>query len=190
MADGEAQDDALSQVLGSSFGAEGPCAMFPEEPHKCLILHRIKFSVSLLSFLASLFMIFIIWLFRKYEVFRQRLILYLSISSALTSLTYLFATTPETTAETKCSIDGFLATYCDWSVLLWILNITINLTYQVSLLANRRTQGGITGASSTRLGAKPQKIKKINKKNFFFFFLAGPKAPSPVKKITPRCSCS
>lgn len=121
------------------------CAIFPEQPYKCDILHTIKFSVSILSFLASLFMIFIIWLFRKYELFRQRLILYLSISSAITSLTYLFATNPESSNTLKCTIDGFFATYCDWSVLLWILNITFNLTYQVQALANRKSSGSSKG---------------------------------------------
>lgn len=127
------------------------CAIFPEQPYKCDILHTIKFSVSILSFLASLFMIFIIWLFRKYELFRQRLILYLSISSAITSLTYLFATNPESSNTLKCTIDGFFATYCDWSVLLWILNITFNLTYQVQALANRKSSGSSNQKDNTEM---------------------------------------
>lgn len=152
------------------------CAIFPDDPRKCDILHQIKFSVSILSFLASMFMIFIIWLFRKYEVFRQRLILYLSISSAITSLTYLFAINPESANSLKCTLDGFFTTYCDWSVLLWILNITFNLTKQVNDLANRKT-------TVTTVSDKDGKLKPIKDNTEMFMQLIGWILPLGIASI-------
>jgi len=132
VADVEVSPEALSSQT---------CALFPEEPGRCIVLANIRLIISIISLIGACFMIFLIWLFRKYEEFRQRLILYLSISSALSSLTYLLSYgSSDGHKSLRCTTEAFFSTYADWSVLLWILCITFNLLFQVQKLVNRRIE--------------------------------------------------
>ena len=118
------------------------CLLFPEHPSRCVTLAWLKFSMSIVSMLGSAFIIFIIWLFRKYEkTTTQRLILYLSISSFLSAIVNLLAIEPkpDNARHKKCITSAFLSTYFDWSILLWVLCITNHLVLKVRSLNKRFT---------------------------------------------------
>lgn len=96
------------------------------------ILRAVSGSVS---FFASLFVIFLILYFKKYIIFTQRLILYLSIGSMLNGLSIALQGAnyfPDIIASTRyCICAGFFDQVTLWSVLLSICSITIDLYFNV-----------------------------------------------------------
>ena len=87
------------------------------------------------SFFASLFVIFLILYLKKYIIFTQRLILYLSISSMLNGLSVALQGAnyfPDNTASRwYCIWAGFFDQVTLWSVLLSICSITVDLYFNV-----------------------------------------------------------
>ncbi|CAB3992689.1 cyclic AMP receptor A [Paramuricea clavata] len=78
-----------------------------------------------LSFIGCFFIIVVIWLFKKYQIFTQRLILYLSIAAFLDSIAYVMpGFVPD---GTLCEFQAWWLSFFDWSVLLWACCITFNL---------------------------------------------------------------
>lgn len=126
-----------SEFQNDKFLEGTSCLLFPEDPSRCEVLKNIKLTTSVISFVGSFLMIFMIWLFRKYNEFYQRLILYLSISSFFSSITY-FVSIGSNVENTRCTTEAFLTTYVDWSVLLWILCITFNVAQKVFRLVHRK----------------------------------------------------
>ena len=96
------------------------------------ILRAVSGSIS---FFASLFVIFLILYFKKYIIFTQRLILYLSISSMLNGLSIALQGAnyfPDNMASTRyCICAGFFDQVTLWSVLLSISSITVDLYLNV-----------------------------------------------------------
>ncbi|PIK35738.1 putative cyclic AMP receptor-like protein A isoform X2 [Apostichopus japonicus] len=100
------------------------CTLF-EEQGKCTAVVAVKKSMASFSLVGCVFMMLIIWIFAKYKVFVQRLILYLTIAAFFSSIGHLMAAVkPESPV---CSFEAFWLTFSDWAVLLWVLIITINL---------------------------------------------------------------
>lgn len=99
------------------------------------IVVDIRVSVSCFSFVGSLFVIGLIWLFKKYKFFVQRLILYLSISAFLSSTAYIMGRVdydPSSHALMKfCEFQGFWLLLTDWMVVLSIFCVTFNLLWSV-----------------------------------------------------------
>lgn len=102
------------------------CWMFPETPHYCKILTDVKTAVSSISLIASLAIIFVIWLFKKYKHFVQRLILSLSVAAFLNSIGYLLTGVPPGN-NALCDFQAWLLSYMGFSILLWVCCITFNL---------------------------------------------------------------
>ncbi|XP_013420698.1 cyclic AMP receptor-like protein A [Lingula anatina] len=112
------------------------CSMFRDDPHKCEILIAVKRTTASLSFLGCIFMISVIVLFRKYIVFTQRLILYLSVAAFMDSIAYIMGDMhPD---GPLCDFQAFFMTLFDWSVLLWVCAITLNLAMLV--IAMKKTE--------------------------------------------------
>lgn len=82
-----------------------------------------------ISFIASLFVISLILYHKRYIIFAQRLILYLSISTMLKSLIEATQWRNNGTLPFKnyCLISAFLIQVTNWSVLLGIFSIAANL---------------------------------------------------------------
>ncbi|ESO98882.1 hypothetical protein LOTGIDRAFT_158835 [Lottia gigantea] len=85
--------------------------------------------IAVFSLVGCLFVIFVIWLFKKYIVFAQRLILYLCIGACMDSIAYIMGDMrPD---SPLCNFEGWFLQYFDGTVLLWVLVITINLYFNV-----------------------------------------------------------
>ncbi|XP_069103712.1 cyclic AMP receptor-like protein A isoform X2 [Argopecten irradians] len=105
------------------------CPLFPNEPGHCDVLIAIRQTTGALSFVGCTFMIAVIWLFKKYAAFSQRLILYLSIGALLDSIAYLMGgLRPD---GPMCDFQAWWMTFFDWTVLLWVCCITFNLYLNV-----------------------------------------------------------
>ncbi|XP_065647335.1 cyclic AMP receptor-like protein A [Hydra vulgaris] len=77
-----------------------------------------------LSLFGCMFVIFIICLFRDYQFFVFRLLFFLSISSALQSISYLIS---DINNYTTCMFQAITMQYFSWSTLLWVISITIHV---------------------------------------------------------------
>lgn len=99
------------------------------------IIVNIRVTVACFSFLGSLFVILLIWLFKKYRFFTQRLILYLSIAALLSSTAYILGRVEyDPTSQTLrrfCKAQGYWLFYTDWMVLLSFTCITVDLFLNV-----------------------------------------------------------
>ncbi|XP_077988029.1 cyclic AMP receptor-like protein A isoform X2 [Glandiceps talaboti] len=102
------------------------CSLFGEDPSgKCDAIIAVKRCTASLSLIGCLFMIAVIWIFRKYQFFPQRLILYLSLAALCDSIAYLMGDLhPD---GPLCDFQAWWLTFFDWCVLLWVCCITFNL---------------------------------------------------------------
>lgn len=101
------------------------CPLYPSQPSRCDIILSIKRTSASLSLLGCIFLIFLIWLFKKYKFFVQRMILSLGIAAFLDSISYIMGDIyPE---GNLCDAQAFLMSYFDWAVLCWVCCITFNL---------------------------------------------------------------
>nr|XP_006816465.1 PREDICTED: cyclic AMP receptor-like protein A-like isoform X2 [Saccoglossus kowalevskii] len=101
------------------------CTLFDGNEGKCDAVIAVKRFTASLSLIGCVFMIAVIWLFKKYQFFAQRLILYLSIAALCDSIAYLMGDLhPE---GPLCDFQAWWLTFFDWCVLLWVSCITFNL---------------------------------------------------------------
>ena len=103
----------------------GDCPLWPENPDRCEVVLILQRTFSGLSLAGCLFVVAVIWLFRMYQYFVQRLILFLSISAALQSVSFLIGDIY--TDNFLCEFQAFIMQYFGWATLLWVVAITINL---------------------------------------------------------------
>ena len=99
--------------------------LFNGDESKCNAVIGVKKATASISLIGCMFMISIIWLFRKYSVFTQRMILYLSIVALFNCIVYLMG--DQTPDGHWCTFLGWMLTYFDWAVLLWVCCLTFNL---------------------------------------------------------------
>ncbi|XP_046854188.1 G-protein coupled receptor 1-like [Xenia sp. Carnegie-2017] len=110
------------------------CTVFPNDPDLCNIIVAVRTSVGIVSLIGCFFIIVVIWLFKKYQIFTQRLILYLSIAAFLNSIAYLMpGFVPE---GPLCNFQAWWTSFFAWSVVLWACCITFNL-YQNAIRTMR-----------------------------------------------------
>ncbi|KAJ8310044.1 hypothetical protein KUTeg_011909 [Tegillarca granosa] len=94
-----------------------------------IVIQQHKTAPDILIVILFLFMIAVIWLFKKYTAFAQRLILYLSIAALFDSISYLMGgLRPD---GPMCDFQAWWLTFFDWCVLLWVSCITFNLFMNV-----------------------------------------------------------
>lgn len=90
---------------------------------------NVRRVIASISLVGCVFMILVIWLFRKYLAFAQRLILYLSIAAMCDCIAYLMGELhPD---GIVCDFQAWWLTFFDWAVLLWVNCITVNLFFNV-----------------------------------------------------------
>lgn len=114
------------------------------------VVINVRVSMATVSFIGSLFVIILIWLFKKYKFFSQRLILYLSISAFLSSTAYILGRVdydPNSESKLKfCKFQGFWLLYTDWTVLMCVVCITFNLLWNVFTFIGRTDKLSIEAA--------------------------------------------
>lgn len=108
--------------------------MWPEKAQRCdtvLLLQRIFSAVSLLG---CIFIIALIWLFKTYKYFVQRLILCLSVAAGFQSLVFLISNLHN--SDGVCQFQAVMLQYFGWSTLLWVVCMTINIILVVRGFSN------------------------------------------------------
>lgn len=113
------------------------CRLFPGEEWKCDVIIGIRRATASVSFVGCLAMIILIWLFRKYQFFTQRLVLYLSIATLLDNIGFFMGGLY--TDGHLCNFEAFWITYFEWVVLLWVCCITFNIFFNAILYYKTET---------------------------------------------------
>ncbi|XP_041359047.1 cyclic AMP receptor-like protein A isoform X2 [Gigantopelta aegis] len=119
----------LAESSNSSDYMNSSCLMFPSNPEHCDVINIVRNISAALSLIACVLMLGIIWLFKKYVVFAQRLITYLTVAAFLESLAYLAS--GNVVDGGWCNFQAGWLTFSGWSVLLWTLCLTFNLYMNV-----------------------------------------------------------
>ena len=120
------------------------CGYIPNDnTTKYMVVGILHTCSATLSFFSCFLVIALILLLKKYRFFVQRLILYLSITALLYSLAAALAKTdyrsPDDFPHGFCTAMGFITQYTQWSLLLSITIITLDILIRVCL--NRSTHG-------------------------------------------------
>lgn len=102
------------------------CTLFKDQQHYCTAIYAVKQIVSSLELVGSLFIIFVIWLFKTYKYFNQRLILALSVAALGESISILMTGVPQDRGP-LCQTQAWLLTYFVLGVLFWVCCITFNI---------------------------------------------------------------
>ena len=113
------------------------CIIFPDNGGYCTALVVCKRASSMLSITGCLFDMFVIWLFRKYTEFAQRMILYLCFGSLLLSISYIMGDF-YTEVTTVCVVQSVFMQYSICHILIWvcfiILNLLLNIIWSTSIM--------------------------------------------------------
>lgn len=102
------------------------CILWPNNPERCTTVLVIQKIFAGLSLIGCLFVLFVIIVLKKYKAFVQKLILALVVSATLHSISYLVGNV-YTESGPACRFQGVIMQYSDWSTLLWVLVIALNL---------------------------------------------------------------
>lgn len=108
------------------------CTLFGGDEQKCDVIVGLKRGFGSLSLIGCVFMVGTIWLFRKYQVRSQRLILYLTIAAFFDTIGYMMGKL--TVDGPRCDFEAWWMTYFDWTVLAW----TSCITFDLYMLLTRR----------------------------------------------------
>ncbi|XP_068686916.1 cyclic AMP receptor-like protein A [Montipora foliosa] len=102
------------------------CTLFADRQHYCTVIYAVKQTICSLELIGSIFIIFIIWLFKKYKYFDQRLILALGIAALGESICLMLTDVPQQRGH-FCRFQAWLVTYFVLAVLAWVCCITFNI---------------------------------------------------------------
>lgn len=102
------------------------CSLFPDKQEYCTAIYAVKQTVSSLELIGSIFIIFIIWLFKKYKYFDQRLIMALGVSALGESISLMLTDVPQERGH-FCRFQAWIITYFVLAVLCWVCCITFNI---------------------------------------------------------------
>ncbi|KAK2573304.1 hypothetical protein P5673_000947 [Acropora cervicornis] len=92
------------------------CSLFPDKQEYCTAIYAVKQTVSSLELIGSIFIIFIIWLFKKYKYFDQRLIMALGVSALGQSISLMLTDVPQERGH-FCRFQAWIITYFENRVL-------------------------------------------------------------------------
>mmetsp|Transcript_16760 Transcript_16760/g.23310 ORF Transcript_16760/g.23310 Transcript_16760/m.23310 type:complete len:339 (-) Transcript_16760:43-1059(-) len=95
------------------------------------VIATTRVVLSSIALVTCTFVVIVIVLFRKYQFPSSRLILWLSVASALQ--TFSFYTPPKEEVPSLCYFEAIWTSFFDWSIALWICVIATNL-FQVVVL--------------------------------------------------------
>lgn len=108
--------------------------VFPNNTEYCTANEVARITVGCVSVLSTLFILFLIFLFRRYNFLSQRLILYLVIAAFFDSVAYSLGAVGGQEEGPLCTLAGFYLSVTDWAVVVWVCNITVNLFWNVVVL--------------------------------------------------------
>ena len=99
----------------------------------CYLMFAVRELSAVLSLVSSCFVVFVMWLFKRYLFDTQRLILYLTLSSLFSSLMYIVTEVYRffSSSNQGCAAFIFFLTFSIWSVIIWNLNITVKLFHNI-----------------------------------------------------------
>ena len=124
-------------VLSDFMSANSSNCSSPFDEQTYRIIAAVRAGSGLLAFMFSLFALFVVVLFKKYQTFWQRLILYSNVSTTLYGLSVVLLRVDyiESNAETMrfCVFAGFFHQYSNWTVLMSILCYHLSLCVKVIL---------------------------------------------------------
>eukprot|EP00057_Strongylocentrotus_purpuratus_P005030 XP_003730036.1 PREDICTED: cyclic AMP receptor-like protein A isoform X1 [Strongylocentrotus purpuratus] len=101
------------------------CPLFDGDVTKCNTIYGIRKALASLSLIGCVFMITVIWLFKKYELFVQRLILWLTVAAFFGSISKFLESPREDSPV--CNFEAWWTQFWDWVTLMWVSCITFNL---------------------------------------------------------------
>ena len=96
----------------------------------CNVLIGIRRGLGIISVIGTVFVVLLIFLLQRYKVLVQRLILYLTISAFFDGIGYTIGKY-NLGEGFLCTFQGFWLQFFDWMVVVWMCNITANLTWNV-----------------------------------------------------------
>ncbi|XP_028292362.1 uncharacterized protein LOC114455366 isoform X2 [Gouania willdenowi] len=106
---------------------ESRCIFFntDSEDYHCVVILAVRRATGTFSLIGCLFMLFVIWLLRRYHSLAQKMILSLTVAALFDSVAYVMGEShPQ---GSLCSFQAWWLTYFDWSALVWVCLITLNL---------------------------------------------------------------
>ncbi|XP_028848235.1 cyclic AMP receptor-like protein A [Denticeps clupeoides] len=133
MDDGNA---AAAAAAGNNVSSR--CSFVGADPGdvRCALILMVKRATGTFSVIGCLFMLFVIWLLRRYNSLAQKMIASLTVAAFFDSVAYVMGDShPE---GTLCSFQAWWLTYFDWSALAWVCLITLNL--YLNLVREIRTE--------------------------------------------------
>ncbi|KAM3934975.1 uncharacterized protein RB166_002362 [Leptodactylus fuscus] len=101
----------------------------PSSSSQCTTITTVKRITATFSLIGCFCMLFIIWLFRKYNSLAQKMILSLAIAAFFDSIAYVMGEV--LTDGALCNFQAWWLTYFDWCALAWVCTITLNLYLNV-----------------------------------------------------------
>merc|ERR1711962_257468 len=105
------------------------CPMWPNQPHQCNTILRLKYAFSSISLIACIVVLALIWLFRHHKNGVQRLILFLTVSACVLSFGFIIG--DYHTSGGTWTFQGFLIQYFNWSTILWVCAISVYILLHV-----------------------------------------------------------
>ncbi len=117
---------------------DGDDCYSPFDSSDYTIVAALSSATSAISFLACLFMIAVIIIYKKYLFFTQRLILYLALAAIISAFFTMLHIVQRVSPNWVCVSTAYLDQTASWSVLIAVVCITINLALVV--LFHRNTE--------------------------------------------------
>ncbi|XP_039861750.1 cyclic AMP receptor-like protein A isoform X4 [Simochromis diagramma] len=93
--------------------------------YQCGVILTVKRATGTFSLVGCVFMLFVIWLLRRYHSLAQKMILSLTVAAAFDSVAYVMGESQPD--GSLCDFQAWWLTYFDWSALAWVCLITLNL---------------------------------------------------------------
>ena len=101
------------------------CFFWPEQPSQCQTIIILQYVCSSISFIFLFCVISIIFLFKLYQMFVQRLILFMCCCSFVNTAMYFVHV--DKISMVSCTVQGFFNQFMSWTELLWVCIITGNI---------------------------------------------------------------
>ncbi|XP_057289321.1 cyclic AMP receptor 3-like isoform X3 [Hydractinia symbiolongicarpus] len=114
------------------------CKLWPNNPFKCNILFVVQHIFPSISILGCSWILLIIWLFKKYHVFVQRLIVALVTSALFLSVSYLLGNVHMKHSQLRCYAQSIFMQYFLWATLSWVIVISVNMIFIVKGIDSKK----------------------------------------------------
>ncbi|KAK7154208.1 hypothetical protein R3I94_007538 [Phoxinus phoxinus] len=106
------------------------------DDYRCDVILKVKRATGTFSLVACFFMLFVIWLLRRYNSLAQKMVVSLTVAAFFDSVAYVMGEShPE---GSLCNFQAWWLTYFDWTALMWVCLITLNL--YLNLVREIRTE--------------------------------------------------